>query len=79
MYLLSTHFKIQKLIIQKDASANIMAKNSTLGEITDQDNYEDSKPQQLVFGQSSQNKLYDLYITGLKSVYRIKSCVATSN
>ncbi|MDE3235802.1 MAG: PQQ-binding-like beta-propeller repeat protein [Bacteroidota bacterium] len=75
MYLQSTHFKVMRFDIKVNGS-NITANSGSLGEINDDDNYEASKPQYLTFGTSSSiQNTYDLYITGLKSVYRIKNCI----
>ncbi len=76
MYLLATHFKILSFTINKNASGLISATSKSLGEVTDEDGDENTKPINLIFGNSStQANAFDLYISGLKSVYRIKSVI----
>lgn len=75
LYLQAVHFKILKFNFTITGST-YTATSTSLGEITDADNDESSKPQTLTFGISAgQSNLYDLYITGLKSIYRIKYCL----
>ncbi len=75
MYLQATHFNIMKYRFTKSGSA-YTATNVSLGEFSDVDNFEPSKPQWLTFGKSyTQANAYDLYVTGLKSIYRFKNCI----
>jgi len=76
MYLMATHFRVLSFTFTKSNTNTVSANNKSLGEVSDQDNDENTKPINLIFANASTNpNAFDLYISGLKSVYRLKSVI----
>ncbi|MBC7722901.1 MAG: PQQ-binding-like beta-propeller repeat protein, partial [Pedobacter sp.] len=70
LYLQATHFKVRKYNLT--TATTVTVNNTNIAEFDDADFDESTKPTGLVVTSSNGN-FYDLYITGLKAAYRIKS------
>ena len=72
MYLSPLNFKIVKYNFDLADHANIKAKSTFLTELGDQDNDERSKPTGMMVVADKVSGRYNLFISGLNSLYRIK-------
>lgn len=72
MYLQATNFKIVKYNFDIADHSNIKATSTFITELADQDNNERSKPTGMLVVPGIVAGSYDLYISGLNSLYRIK-------
>lgn len=68
--------RIVKLVIKNDAN-NVTAEVSLIANLSDSDRDENTKPSNMVFVEATPGK-YDLYISGLKSLYRVSTCCIQS-
>lgn len=68
--------RIVKLVIKNDGN-NVTADVSLMANLSDSDRDENTKPSNLVFVEATPGK-YDLYISGLKSLYRVSTCCIQS-
>lgn len=71
MYLQATNFKVVKYNFDLADHANIKAATTSIAELPDQDNNERSKPTGMLLVPTVAGN-YDLYVSGLNSLYRIK-------
>ena len=64
--------RIVKLVIKNEVN-NVTADVSLIANISDAHRDENTKPSNMVFVEAAPGK-YDLYISGLKSLYRVSTC-----
>ena len=68
--------RIVKLVIKNEPN-NITADVSLIANLSDSDRDENTKPTSMVFVEATPGK-FDLYISGLKSLYRVSTCCINS-
>jgi len=72
MYLSAVNFRVLQFNFTASQSSTFTATQTSIGIFSDAQNNEDTKPDNLTLANYSNNAA-DLYISGLKSVYRIKA------
>ncbi len=75
MYLNVFNTRIAKIKITTTESGGMLDTMTAVADIKDADEDENTKPSQMVFLPSLQNNRFDLYLSGLKSLYRVNNCV----
>ncbi|MCY7423119.1 MAG: WD40 repeat domain-containing protein [Chitinophagaceae bacterium] len=68
--------RIVKLVIKNEPN-NVTADVSLIANLSDSDRDENTKPTSMVFVEATTGK-FDLYISGLKSLYRVSTCCINS-
>ncbi len=68
--------RIVKLVIKNEVN-NVTADVSLIANLSDADRDENTKPSNMVFVEATPGK-FDLYISGLKSLYRVSTCCVNS-